>query len=67
MYKYLLNLGTLQINISGPETSVTLDGHAEPLPGVAERWPLQPQELVKAVQAERKHLGIDSASLLGSI
>lgn len=33
MYKYLLNLGKLQINISGPETSVTPESHTEPLPG----------------------------------
>jgi len=33
MYKYLLNLGMLQIIIAGPENSVTQNSHTKPLPG----------------------------------
>lgn len=33
MYKYLLNPGTLQMTVSGPENSVTPDSYTKPLPG----------------------------------
>lgn len=67
MYKYLLNLGTLQIFISGPENSVTPDSHTKPLPG---NWRVAIATVeIGQSNAGRKEtdLDIDSVTFLGSI